>query len=305
MAIEREYLESLSPVELDMIDAFLSERKDASVNPSTENYENLLPEVKCCPHCGSVHIVKNGFNKSIRRNGVKRQKYRCKDCRSVFVPTTGTIFRNTTVSYETWMRFIKCEINGMTLAQEADETKLSMTTCFAMRHKLHDAVGHNTEQLQGLIQLDPTYLNIRLKGTRSHNMPRKSKKRGNSKTSEGELRGISHHKVCIISAVDEHDGFLFKIAGIGVERRELLDSFSDCFRKGSEVIIDEKRCLESFVKDNGMTADIIPTHGFKSEKGRTLADINQLHQELSELIRAYEDGTISSENGCYFVDPRK
>ena len=64
------------------------------VTPDTINYENFESHVQRCPHFGSVHFVKNSFNPK------HRQKYRCKDCRSVFMSTTGTMFTHSRTSYD-------------------------------------------------------------------------------------------------------------------------------------------------------------------------------------------------------------
>ncbi len=98
-------------------------------------------------------------------------------------------------------------------------------------------------------------------------MPRISKTRGKLiPLVSKKLRGISHHKICLVTAIDEKDNMLFKIAGLGVERAELLDQFKSQFTKGSTVICDQKRCLETFVKNNGITSEVMPTSSFKSDK---------------------------------------
>lgn len=191
----------------------------------------------------------------------------------MFLPAANTLFQHSHVSYETWITFIADEINGLTFAQEVVSTGLSKTTCFNMRHKLYNAISdyQDSVQLKGLIELDPTYEKINIKGTK----PSKSK----------SLRGINHHKICIVTAIDSDDRILFKIAGLGGESKELLEPFSEHFMKESEVVIDSKSSLESFNIDHGMIPDIIPGDKFKSPNGHTLSSVNQLHQSLSELIR--------------------
>jgi hypothetical protein len=54
-------------------------------------------------------------------------------------------------------------------------------------------------------------------------------------------------------------------------------------QKSSMLICDKKSCLRQFANENGMTTEVIPSTGFKSTNGKTLADINQLHQLLSIL----------------------
>lgn len=278
----REFLQKLTPVEVEGINSYIYNIYHEKVTSKTTNYENLVDSVDRCPVCGSKRIVKNGFNPH------HKQKYLCKDCHAVFLPTTNTLFQHSHVSYETWITFIADEINGLTLAQEVVSTGLSKTTCFNMRHKLYKAISdyQDSVQLKGLIELDPTYEKINLKGTKPDNMPRISKPRGKKKPGKSKsLRGINHHKICIVTAIDSDDRILFKIAGLGGESKELLEPFSEHFTKGSEVVMDSKSSLESFTIDHGMTPDIIPSDKFKSPNGHTLSSVNQLHQSLSELIR--------------------
>ena len=105
------------------------------------------------------------------------------NCNTVFSATTGTMFSNSPVSFDTWRTFITGELNGLTLQQQSAATRLSVTTCFHMRHKLYAAVSIIQDQvvLEGNIELDPTYTKINLKGTKPENMPRLSKHRGKCK----------------------------------------------------------------------------------------------------------------------------
>lgn len=85
MRITQDFLNLLSSVELSFICTGIDKLYKEKVTPDTTNYENIESHVQRCSHCGSVHFVKNGFNPK------HRQKYRCKDCRSVFMATTGAI----------------------------------------------------------------------------------------------------------------------------------------------------------------------------------------------------------------------
>ena len=68
----------------------------------------------------------------------------------------------------------------MPLEGEAQVLGTSKITCFYMRHKLYHAaseiMGH--QKLSGEVEIDTQYKSINLKGTRPQNMPRYSKKRG-------------------------------------------------------------------------------------------------------------------------------
>lgn len=140
------------------------------IKHETTNYENLESKVERCPHCGSVHFVKNGFNPH------HRQKYRCKDCRRVFMATTGTMFSHSRTTFDIWSVFIAGELNSLTLEQQSVQTGLTKTTCFNMRHRLYKAASRIQKDiiLSGNIELDPSYVKINLKGTKPDNMPRAS-----------------------------------------------------------------------------------------------------------------------------------
>lgn len=166
MLVNQNFLNSLSPVEIEFIRVGLEKLFREKVNCTTTNYENLSLHVEKCPHCGSTHFVKNGFNPH------NRQKYRCKKCKSVFMATTGTMFTHSRTSFDIWTTFISGELNGMTLTQQSVATGLSVTTCFNMRHKLYQAAAkiQNNVVLSGNVELDPTYTKINLKGTRKDKM---------------------------------------------------------------------------------------------------------------------------------------
>lgn len=61
--ISETFLNHLKPVELKFIQAFIYKLTHDRVTSDTSNAENIEYTVSCCPHCGSFHFVKNGFNK--------------------------------------------------------------------------------------------------------------------------------------------------------------------------------------------------------------------------------------------------
>ncbi len=158
------------------------------------------------------------------------------------------------------IKFIIGVFHGLTLEKIAASTALSRTTCFYMRHKLYEAISANIKsKLNGTIYLDPIYTDLSFKGVAKAKMPRPSKRRGKHKPSRShkDLRGINHNKLCIMTVIDDNDNILFKVAGLGVERREIIDQSKDHMTSGSLVVIDKKRALETFVTECGCTPDIV------------------------------------------------
>ncbi|MBQ3963348.1 MAG: IS1 family transposase, partial [Erysipelotrichaceae bacterium] len=81
--IDKDFLESLSPVEIQMVHQYIGILFKEKINDDTSNYDNLKNTVTRCPHCHGEHFVKNG-----NRDG--RQRYLCKDCNKSFEDSSGT-----------------------------------------------------------------------------------------------------------------------------------------------------------------------------------------------------------------------
>ena len=272
-------LKKLTPVELDFICAHIYKLVKDKVTEDTKNEENFNHDPDCCPRCRSLSFIKYGFNKG-------KQKYYCKDCNKFFSKTTGTLYHRSENNYVLWKKFIECEINGLTLAQESVSIGKCKTTCFNMRHKLYKAIEDivlNTT-LSGLIEIDAQYTKINLKGTKPNKMPRYSKKRGN----KAAFSGISHHKICLITAVDENDNMLFRIAGLGPESIDKYLLFKDCFKEGSTFISDSKPAIKKFAQEILCSIEQIPVIANKkryaTNNNHTVSNVNQIHSELSILI---------------------
>lgn len=156
-------LNDLTPYELENLIEEAQALLDKK-NNSTITHHDLIEKdivIDVCPNCGSRHFIKYGHH-----NGV--QRYRCKDCNSTFGNTQGTLLYRSRFSYDTWIKFIQCELLHLTLKQTSDLLSISMTSCFFLRHKLYDAISKLEEkkQLKGNTEIDAMFLNINLKGTR-------------------------------------------------------------------------------------------------------------------------------------------
>lgn len=224
-----------------------------------------------CPLCGSINIKKNG-----KKNG--RQRYICKDCHKSFSINSNTIVFKTRKLYSNWIRFIHSELLGLTLKQESHECNISQTTAFSWRHKLYSSLSEAREKvkLSGEIQIDSTFLPINLKGTRS-NMPRFSKKRTSS-----TYRGISHHKVCILTAIDEYDNIAIEIAGTGREGAKAVNYFSKYIENCTVLISDGNHATITLADEMNVKSQIVKSKTYKNEDGYSLAEINKIHNEIAK-----------------------
>ena len=170
-------------------------------------------------------------------------------------------------------------MNGFSIRRIAEENNISNYTSFRLRHKVLYALKKFVEniKLSGNIQSDEKYFSINLKGTRKEKMPRYSKKR----TSKGNgIRGISHHKICVVSSIDENDNLLLKIVGLGRCTTDMLkNSLGKKLDNAKSINADSASAYQDFCEDNQLTLNAIPS-GFHSNDIFNISEINGIHSQL-------------------------
>ena len=257
-------------------------------NKPNTNIGELQVNVHYCKHCGSVNVVKNGHTKQGKQN------FHCKDCNKSFNAASNTILDSTKKSLNIWSEFIECEIFHLSLRETAKLINVSTNTAFTIRHKFQKAISEYTKilKLSGKIQIDPTYVKINLKGTKTHKMPRKSKKRASS-----NFRGLSNEQVCIVSGTDEFDNTIFKITGLGKEGINDYVKLLPYFFKPTLIVTDSAPGYKKFAKDNKLNIDQIPSVKHVSKHGNSLGNINQVHSGVKEYLRKYHGVSIRHLQG--------
>src|SRR5690606_26575558 len=125
-----------------------------------------------------------------------------------------------------------------------------------------------------------------------YNMPRLSKKRTSS-----AKRGVSNHKVCILTAVDDTDRTLIEIAGLGPENIGMLLQFKERFEEKSLLITDSKAAFIEFATARKMKLDQIPSGFNVSNEGNNIATINGMHAQMRTFLRPYRGVSIRHLQG--------
>lgn len=281
----KEFVKSLCADEADILMDLLP----AVIKSKRSNQKIIKRERESvsCPECKSYSITKNGT-----KDG--RQRYICKDCHNSFSDNNNSIVYKPKHTYDEWISFIHCELHDYILKDEATEIKVSQTTVFSWRHKLYKAIAEVKKSivLSGDIQIDGTFTPINLKGTKPKNMPRVSKKRSSS-----AYRGISHHKVCIMSAVDDNDNMFFEVVGLGSETNKMLESIEYKIKNCKILISDGKFAFETFSKKIGCANEVIKSGNYVNDKGYNLAAINGLHSELKTNLKKRRGVSIKHLQG--------
>ena len=154
---------------------------------------------KVCPHCNSELISRNG-----KYNG--KQRYICKDCRKTFTDFTNSATYRSKKSLDKWLKYAKCMIMGLSIRKSAKIVGINIATSFFWRHKILDCISDflGTGHVDGVIEADEVFFAESFKGTRTGNMPRKSRKRGK----EIKKRGISKEQICVATALDRQGNLI-------------------------------------------------------------------------------------------------
>ncbi len=123
-----------------------------------------------------------------------------------------------------------------------------------------------------------------MKGTKPDNMPRFSKKR----TSKGNgIKGISHHKVCISSAIDEEDNLFLNICGLGRCTTDMLrNSLGEKIKNVKLIIADSATAYQDLCEERNIELKAIPS-GFHSDGIYNISEINNIHSQLETWLSKF------------------
>ena len=109
-----------------------------------------------CPRCGSS---RHGVH---RRHREPVLDYRCRDCRTVFNASTGTVLQGTSRRPATLVLILRGAAQGVSTARLARELGCDRMKLLALRHKLHDhaRAGLDAQPLpEAVVEADECYVN--------------------------------------------------------------------------------------------------------------------------------------------------
>ena len=282
MSIE-ELIKNLDPVSIIEFKNYIIENLSdlcSTKNSNSKVISKFKGEELFCEMCG-CKLYKNGKTKS----GI--QKYICSGCKTTLSETSNTIVCHSKLSFEIWRNVIDNLLNGFSIRRIAEENNISNYTSFRLRHKVLYALKKFVEniKLSGNIQSDEKYFSINLKGTKKANMPRYSKKRTSTSSS---YRGISHHKVCVASSIDENDNLLLKIVGLGRCTIDMLkNSLGQKLGNAKSVNADSASAYQDFCKEYDLILNAIPS-GFHSDGIFNISEINGIHSQLETWLSKFK-----------------
>ena len=283
----KELLKDLDPVTIIEFKNYINENLTKLCSTKNSN-SKIISKFKSnnnyCAKCSCL-LHKNGKTK----NGI--QKYICSGCKSTSSETTDTIIYHSKLPFEIWSDVIDNLLNGFSLRRLAEENNISLPTSFRLRHKVLLALKSFIDniKLSGRSQSDEKYFTINLKGTKPANMPRYSKKRTSTSS---PYRGLSHHKVCVVSCIDENDNLILKIAGLGRCTTKMLnDSLGTKLHNAVSINADSASAYQEFCMKYNLKLNAIPS-GFHSDGVFNISEINGIHSQLETWLSKFRGVSI-------------
>jgi len=116
-------------------------------------------ETFCCPHCGSISVVKNGS-----KGG--RQRYKCKDCKKSFGDTYGTVLYKSKLSIERWKTLLAYTLHNDSVRFIRKETGMNFRTILYNRHRIAELLKvllANLDNFESIVQADEYYIPLSFK----------------------------------------------------------------------------------------------------------------------------------------------
>jgi transposase-like protein len=111
----------------------------------------LWPNGVRCPICASGERI------GARKGGY----YRCNACAEDFTVRTGTVFERSHVPLHKWlyaMYLLVTARKGISSIQLSKEIGITQKSAWFVLHRLREACGDDLTQLQGIVEIDETYL---------------------------------------------------------------------------------------------------------------------------------------------------
>ena len=127
------------------------------------------PDAIVCPRCASVKISRI----------TKRNQFDCDSCRYQFSVTAGTIFNDSHLPLWKWFLcvYLLCESKkGMSANQIKRTIGISYKTAWYLCHRIRAAMKEaNQEPLDGVLEMDETYVGGRYRGPEAQRFHAKNK----------------------------------------------------------------------------------------------------------------------------------
>ena len=256
----------------------------ASIASHTRNVEKS----RCCPFCGQDNVWKHG------RDANGRQRFRCRPseqggCGRSFNGLTGTPFSRMR-EHGKWPAFCKAMAGGHRSIDELHRNAgiaVSRLTLWRWRRRFLSALEQQPATLQGVVEIDETWLRDSHKGSRGWKRGCPPASRPPRRRGVSRFRGLSREQVPVLTGIDRSGARVENVMG---SSSEIPDCLRNRIAPGSVICTDglaayrqaavDAQCEHRVFKPiRGSRSGTDPDHGVLS-----LARVNAHHHKIKTFV---------------------
>ncbi len=246
--------------------------------------EERLQSLRMCPHCNSVHVVRNG-----QASGL--QRYKCRDCCRTFNALTGTPLARLRYR-ERWLDQAQAIIDSISITQAAQRLEVARSTAFRWRHRFL-ALPHQIKarRLEGIVEADETCMLKSCKGQPGARQleGRQPRHRGG----QASVRGMSDQHDIVLVARDRSGACTDHIVA-AIDTAHLAAVLQPLLPADAVLCTDGSAALAAAARHIG-----VEHHALKASAGQRTAgawhinNVNGYHSRLKHWLRRFK-GVASS-----------
>ncbi len=192
-----------------------------------------------CPYCKQTKIFKDGKPKG-------SQRYKCKSCNRNFSSTTGKVFsglkkKSTFLEYKS----IIIKEGLLPLKQMSLRLGISIQTSFDWRHKILSSLNRESEDFEGITEIDDLWFLYSQKGRKGLKY---SRKRGGSKR-----KGDNNFQVKLLATMDRKQSTDLSVVRIGrLKSSDIKRKVGKKISKTAILVSDKHSSISAFAKRNNI-----------------------------------------------------
>lgn len=229
-----------------------------------------------CPHCRCARVHRCG-------NASGLQRWRCVQCARSFNALTKTPLARLRKK-ACWLPYLQCVLDSRTVRAAADLVGVHRTTSFRWRHRfVPGAALERPTQLDGMVEVDETYLLESQKGSR--HLDRPARRRGGV----ARRRGINREHDCLLIARDRQRRTLDFHTGRGpVGARQLQQCLGPVLKNDAVLISDSAAAYGVYARAAGITHETVNLRaGIRARGEIHLNNVNGWHGRFKTWLRRF------------------